>query len=387
MRASRKAASFPPPAGRRKAGLAAAYHKDSRRDHGSPSRFRSGFPHDPRRRRPGAADSLSRFLDGLWKSEPPPAAPVAAPPPGPALRLVPRRSPPSRRSRNPAAAQNAALPAAGKPVADAAPKPVAAKPVPQKPVPAAAAPPAAKPLAAKPAPVKPVATAAARPSVPIAKPVPLAPVPQAVAVQHRRRQHPDDAAGRDRAGERLFRRHRPLSASFSQTSPGGRSGGTLALKRPGQLQFAYAPPSTLEIISDGKSVAVRDRKLGTNDVYSVGQTPLKFLLKEDFDLGRDTKVRDVQTSPDGIVTIQFEDSATFGGTSKSAPLRRARERPAAMDDHRSRQGFETTVSLTNVQIVRRQSTSINRGPAPTGLLPLPAPPARPRGAGLPSGSS
>ncbi len=226
-------------------------------------------------------------------------------------------------------------------------------------MPAAAAPPAAKPLAAKPAPVKPVATAAADPSVPIAKPVPLAPVPQAVAVQPAAASIPTTPQAAIERVNAYFNGIDQLSASFSQTSPGGRSGGTLALKRPGQLQFAYAPPSTLEIISDGKSVAVRDRKLGTNDVYSVGQTPLKFLLKEDFDLGRDTKVRDVQTSPDGIVTIRFEDSATFGGTSKISLRFDARANALRQWTIIDPQGFETTVSLTNVQIVRRQSAGIN----------------------------
>ena len=174
---------FRRPPGAGKLGSAAASHKDSRRRPWLAFlAFGPVFLTILAVAGPARADPLSRFLDGLWKSEPPPAAPVAAPPPAPPPAR-PKAKPALAAKPKPAAAQNAALPAAGKPVADAAPKPVAAKPVPQKPVPAAAAPPAAKPLAAKPAPVKPVATAAADPSVPIAKPVPLAPVPQAVAVQ------------------------------------------------------------------------------------------------------------------------------------------------------------------------------------------------------------
>jgi outer membrane lipoprotein-sorting protein len=149
-----------------------------------------------------------------------------------------------------------------------------------------------------------------------------------------------------------------LTASFTQTSASGRVNGTLALKRPGQLQFAYAPPSSLEIVSDGRSVAVRDKKLGTNDVYPVGQTPLKFLLKDDFNLGRDTKVRDVQTSPDGVVTVRFEDNATFGGTSKIALRFDARTNTLKQWTIVDPQGFETTVVLSDVQVVRRQSAGI-----------------------------
>lgn len=145
-----------------------------------------------------------------------------------------------------------------------------------------------------------------------------------------------------------------LTASFVQTSPGGRSTGTLFLKRPGQLQFAYAPPSSLEVVSDGRSVAVRDRKLRTNDVYPIGQTPLKFLIQDEFDLARDTKLRDVQVSPGGIITVRFDDSSTFGGTSKIVlqfDVRSNRLKQWTIVDP---QGVETTVVLSNINVVRRQ---------------------------------
>jgi outer membrane lipoprotein-sorting protein len=145
-----------------------------------------------------------------------------------------------------------------------------------------------------------------------------------------------------------------LTASFVQNSSNGqRMGGSLALKRPGQLRFAYAPPSTLEIVSDGRSVAIRDKKLGTNDVYSIGQTPLKFLLKERFNLARDVKVQDVQVSPAGLVTVRFEDSATIGGTSKVTLRFDARANELKQWTIVDPQGYETTVVLSNVNIVPR----------------------------------
>jgi outer membrane lipoprotein-sorting protein len=146
-----------------------------------------------------------------------------------------------------------------------------------------------------------------------------------------------------------------LTASFVQTSPGGRSTGTLYLKRPGQLQFAYAPPSSLEVVSDGRSVAVRDKKLGTNDVYPIGQTPLKFLVQDDVDLARDTKLRDVQVSPDGIVTVRFDDSSTLGGTSKIALQFDARANRLKQWTIVDPQGVETTVVLSNVNVVQRRN--------------------------------
>jgi outer membrane lipoprotein-sorting protein len=150
-----------------------------------------------------------------------------------------------------------------------------------------------------------------------------------------------------------------LTASFVQTSAAGQAlSGTLALRRPGQLRFAYAPPSTLEVVSDGRSVAIRDKKLGTNDVYPVGQTPLKFLLKEDFDLARDTQVRDVQTGSDGLVTVKFEDSATFGGTSKISLRFDAKAGRLKGWTVLDPQGFETTVTLSDVEVVQRTQARV-----------------------------
>jgi outer membrane lipoprotein-sorting protein len=269
------------------------------------------------------SDPVTRFLDGFFKPAPPETPP--APQPAPVPKPAPAR---------------AAKPetAAGRPAPAARPEAVAAKPIPM-PAPAVTA-------RAEPAPLP----------KPEPAPRPVVPLPQPVAVQTTTPPSTPQAAV-----ERInsyFNAIDQLTASFTQTSASGRTGGTLALKRPGQLRFAYAPPSTLEIVSDGRSVAVRDKKLGTNDVYPVGQTPLKFLLKEDFDLGRDTKLRDVQTGPDGIVTVRFEDSATLGGTSKISLRFDARSNTLRQWTVIDPQGFETTVSLSDVQVVRRQSAGV-----------------------------
>ena len=59
------------------------------------------------------------------------------------------------------------------------------------------------------------------------------------------------------------------------------------------MRFEYAPPATLEIVADGLSVAVHDRKTATKDIYFISQTPLKFLLlKDQVDLSRDVKIID-----------------------------------------------------------------------------------------------
>jgi outer membrane lipoprotein-sorting protein len=141
-----------------------------------------------------------------------------------------------------------------------------------------------------------------------------------------------------------------MQCDFVQLGPNGhQSQGELYVQRPGRLRFEYAPPSSLEIIADGHTVAVRDRKLGTQDKYFISQTPLKFLLKEPFDLARDTKIRDLQLNPDNIA-IRVEDSTTFGGTSRIRlifdPKTFALEQWAVIDP----QGYETLVSLYNMKL-------------------------------------
>ena len=62
------------------------------------------------------------------------------------------------------------------------------------------------------------------------------------------------------------------------------------MQKPGKVRFEYKPPSPIELIADGSSVVVRDRKLATQDLYPLSQTPLRFLLADHIDLLRDTNL-------------------------------------------------------------------------------------------------
>jgi outer membrane lipoprotein-sorting protein len=113
-----------------------------------------------------------------------------------------------------------------------------------------------------------------------------------------------------------FNGMRGLEANFVQISPDGRRfGGVLYLLRPGRMRFEYAKPATLEVVADGRSVAIRDRKLKTQDVYFIGQTPLKFLLQPKINVAKDSKVIDLKREGEEIV-LKLEDRSTFGGTSR-----------------------------------------------------------------------
>src|SRR5690606_29243884 len=63
------------------------------------------------------------------------------------------------------------------------------------------------------------------------------------------------------------------------------------------------------------SLVVRDRRLATQDVYPLSQTPLKFLLSTQLDLSKDSKVAQVYEEP-GLISVAIEEESTFGGKAR-----------------------------------------------------------------------
>ena len=150
-----------------------------------------------------------------------------------------------------------------------------------------------------------------------------------------------------------FNSVRSMTADFTQIGADGRTtSGKFYLQKPGRLRFAYDAPSPLEIIADGRSVAIRNRKIAKQDLYLIGQTPLKFLLNTQIDLARDTKVLEAKSGP-GEVYVRIEDKATLGGTSRIQlffdPKTFALIRWVVFDP----QGYETKVSLAKIDAQAR----------------------------------
>ena len=146
---------------------------------------------------------------------------------------------------------------------------------------------------------------------------------------------------------------RMMTADFVQIGPDGqRSEGQLYIDRPGRMLFHFDPPAKLEIVADGRTIAVRDQKLDTQDLYFIAQTPLKFLLNDRIDLAKDTTVKHV-TVDENAATIEIEDRATFGGSAEIAlvfdPDSFALKQWTVIDA----QGFQTVVSLFNVDLTTK----------------------------------
>jgi outer membrane lipoprotein-sorting protein len=144
-----------------------------------------------------------------------------------------------------------------------------------------------------------------------------------------------------------------ITGTFVQLNPDGQKvGGALLVQRPGQLHFKYDPPSTLEVIADGRSVAVREGRY-PQQVYSMSETPLKFLLKERIDLASDMRLVGVKTEPDGLVHVTLEDTGTIGGTSKITLTFDAKANLLKRWDVVDPQGYRTSVALNDLTVTKR----------------------------------
>jgi outer membrane lipoprotein-sorting protein len=139
-----------------------------------------------------------------------------------------------------------------------------------------------------------------------------------------------------------------MTADFVQIGGDGkRSEGRLHVQRAGRVRFEYAEPATMEVVADGAQVAVRDRKLGTQDLYFITQTPLKFLMKDKIDLEKDVTLEDVRIDDSGV-TIFIEDKATFGGTSHVRLIFDPKTFKLKQWQVKDPQGYETLISIFNI---------------------------------------
>ena len=151
---------------------------------------------------------------------------------------------------------------------------------------------------------------------------------------------------------------RAMTADFVQIGPDGRrSEGTLSLVRPGRMRFEYTQPARFEIVADGRSVAVIDRKLDTQDEYFIGQTPLKFLLADHIDLARDTRVLSVATEGNAV-TIELEDKAALGGAAHLTLVFDASTFALKQWTLIDAQGFQTVVTLFNLDLAARPDMAL-----------------------------
>jgi outer membrane lipoprotein-sorting protein len=144
-----------------------------------------------------------------------------------------------------------------------------------------------------------------------------------------------------------------MVGDFTQVAPdGARTTGKFYLQKPGRVRFEYNPPSPVELIADGQSMVVRDRKLATQDLYPLSQTPLRFLLADRIDLIKDTDLVGVY-SDNTFVTMVIEQRQIIGGTYRLMLMFSAKNIELKQWTVTDPQGYDTTVAVFNLDKTKR----------------------------------
>ena len=144
-----------------------------------------------------------------------------------------------------------------------------------------------------------------------------------------------------------------LVGNFVQVGPdGSKTTGDFYIQKPGKVRFEYDDPSPIAIVSDGQSVVVRDRKLATQDVYPLSQTPLRFLLSDRIDLMKDTNVVNV-TADDVFISVTIEEKQALVGTSRLMLMIGAKDGQLKQWTVTDPQGYDTTVAVYNLDTTKK----------------------------------
>jgi outer membrane lipoprotein-sorting protein len=151
-----------------------------------------------------------------------------------------------------------------------------------------------------------------------------------------------------------------MVGDFVQIGPDGqRVRGQFYIQKPGRVRFEYEPPSPIDIIADGQSVAVRDRTLATQDIYPLSQTPLRFLLSQRIDLLRDTNIVGVYADTT-FATVVIEETQPLVGTNRLMLMFDAKDLHLKQWIITDPQGFDTTVAVHNIDTSRRPDPTLFR---------------------------
>jgi len=215
-----------------------------------------------------------------------------------------------------------------------------------------------------PAPKKPTQGAPQSPNQP---PRPLAPVGPAATTSPAAAPRP--AGGFDATQRALVDRVsgylsglQTLVGDFVQVGPDGqRTEGQFFIQKPGKVRFEYNPPSPVDVVADGHSVVVRDRKLDTQQLFSLSQTPLRFLLSDRIDLLRDTNLISV-SADDTFVTVVIEETQTLIGTSRLMLMVGAKDFQLRQWTVTDPQGFDTTVAVYNLDTTKKLDPNLFDAP-------------------------
>lgn len=156
---------------------------------------------------------------------------------------------------------------------------------------------------------------------------------------------------------RYFNSFRLMEGEFIQFGPSGdQSEGVFFLSKPGRIRFHYRPPVKLDIIADGSTVAIKDGRARTQDMYPLGQTPLRFLLADRIDLTNENLVTGIREEPDLISLHIVDNSSAVQGSLTLIFDRKTFElRQWVVTDA---QGLNTSIAIYNTATGKPQDRTI-----------------------------
>lgn len=138
-----------------------------------------------------------------------------------------------------------------------------------------------------------------------------------------------------------------MAGEFVQFGPNGeQTGGVFYIERPGKIRFNYENPASIEVISNGRTVAVHNKKLKTWDFYPLNKTPLKMLLDEEIEVDSD-KIQEVNAESD-LTTVVMGDDSVFGDAIITLMFD-PEEHDLRQWTIKDAKGAETSVMIFNVQ--------------------------------------
>lgn len=138
-----------------------------------------------------------------------------------------------------------------------------------------------------------------------------------------------------------------MTGEFIQFGPNGeQTGGKFYIHRPGRIRFNYEDPSPIMVVSNGKTLAVNNKKLKTWSYYPLDKTPLSLLLSNEIKI-EDKSVRSVETNED-VTRVVMGDKNIFGD-SEITLLFDPQNYDLRQWTIKDAQGKETSVMIFNVE--------------------------------------
>jgi len=118
---------------------------------------------------------------------------------------------------------------------------------------------------------------------------------------------PAATSGELKAVETSLSATQSMTADFLQTDGKGRQmAGTLSLKRPGKIRFAYGGGVNALLVADGKTLHYLDYDVAQHSKWAIGSSPLAVLLAPNPDLGRIARI--VPSNNAQVVVVRARDA-------------------------------------------------------------------------------